>query len=224
MLAAILPLEKTYAIDLVVENRSSYFWMLYMLVIAPADAFFTNMFGGNAELESIRLIISIALSYLIWVVLYVITKKANKRSLLIVPYLLLSLFAGFVYFWVHHIGIVVIFFVFVLWCCFDEFGPIQAMKLPDGAFGSVAMTVLVLAIGNSLYWSAAASRNEVHFNYGTGREAAAFIKISNLDKLEICSSWRIMETDESSNNYFDYNSVEEFQSALFRAEYHMQSE
>jgi len=215
LLDCIYPFHYTYATTAV--QTGSGVMLFYMFFMAPADAVCSlvlsnSTLGMNANFQMIS---SIIISCIIYFIIFAVTKKHQKRALFIVPYTLFAIFGGIVYFWVHHVGIIAMFYMFLLWCCFDE--KLIVIKMPiiktnqrvwEEKYLGIASRVLVLIIiGISIYWTIAASINEISFNYGTGRETAAFIKDNKLDQLNILVSWREIE-DPTGKKYYDYNSLQ----------------
>lgn len=210
LLSCIYPFPDTYATTAV--QRSSDVMLFYMFFMAPADAVCSLVFS-NSTPSYLQLISFVFISCIIYFILFVVTKMYQKQALLIVPYLLFAIFGGIVYFSIHHVGIIAMFYLFLFWCCFDEETkvemPIFIQRLIRGdatkKYLRIASYVLVFTlIGKSIYWTIAASINDISLNYGTGRETAAFIKNNQLDQLSILAAWREIE-DPKGEKYYDYN-------------------
>jgi len=217
LLNCMYPLHDTYATTAV--QMGSGVMLFYMFFMAPADAV-CSLVLSNGMLTTnayFQLTSSIIISCIIYIIIFEVTKIHRKRALFIVPYLLFGIFGGIVYFWVHHIGIIAMFYMFLFWCCYDEKPkviekPIIVLKtnarLYAGKYLRIASRVLVFVlIAISIYWTIAASINEISLNYGTGRETAAFIKDNKLDQLKILASWREIQ-DPTGEKYYDYNCLE----------------
>lgn len=205
----IYPMDNTYAVNMVVESRTWPLWLTYMFLVAPSDALLSNIYSYSIGPHIYQVIISMAISYMILAVLYETANACRKKALLVIPLVPLAVFGGMGYFSTHHIGIVVMFFTFFLWCCFDEVKNSNEGHLPSRMVKHIAIIILTISIGISLYWTAIAVWNDVHNNYGTGREAAEFIKTNNLEQLKILGAWRPVENNNTNQIYFDYNYVEE---------------
>ncbi len=192
----IYPFPGTYGIS-VFGNDEKIVRMAYMFLIAPADALFTNSAVGVANSSiNLNLFISIILSSLLNLIMIILTKQHKKLSLFLIPFTLFALFSTNIYFWNHHVGIITMFYLFTLWCCEeDKSNKVQFHKF----IKCTGILLLGTAITISIYWTAAASVNDIKLNYGTGREAARFIKDNNLSELNIVAAWK------TENNRYDYN-------------------
>ncbi|HCF48763.1 MAG TPA: hypothetical protein DER60_00685 [Syntrophomonas sp.] len=204
LLLSAYPLPDTYAVNAVVENNSNVSWLFYMLLIAPADAIFTSFFSATATNSLFDYLICGLLSYVIIVLLFEIAKAARMRALFLFPYLFFILFSGLVYFWDHHIGILVMFYLFIMWCCSDQLGGSYEAAFRNKYFRYFGLAVLALALISTLRWSVIAAKNDISLNYGTGREAAAFLKENRLDQLNIVAAWRIIADGATAESYEDY--------------------
>ncbi len=183
--------------------------LFYMLLIAPADAFFTSFFSASAANGAVQYLVCGLISAVIIILLLEVAKAARMLALLLVPYLFFILFGGLVYFWDHHIGIFSMFYVFVLWCFWDQLQlRRETLFTNNKPFRYLGLFVLALALLSTLRWSVVAARNDIDLNYGTGREAAAFIMENKLDQLNIWVAWRIIENEKAGEKYYDYASTE----------------
>ena len=214
LLNCIYPFHDTYATTAV--QKSPDVMLFYMFFMAPADAV-CSLVLSNSTLSYFQLTSYIFISCIIHFIIFVVTKMHQKRALFIVPYLLFGIFGGIVYFWTHHVGIITMFYMFLFWCCFDKNPkkiemPIIIQTLIRGDhikkyLRIVSYVLVFILIAKSIYWTIAASINDISLNYGTGRETAAFIKNNKLDHLNILASWREIE-DPTGEKYYDYNSLE----------------
>jgi hypothetical protein len=205
ILVCIYPYSDAYGIA--ANQKNPYFAMLlYMFFIAPAEAIFFNglsVLGNSAGVNSSQLIYLFIIGYILNIALFVITKRFKKLALFIVPYCMFSFFAGKVYFWHHHLGIIAMFYMFLLWCCFDDKKLIY--KSAEKKYLTyIGVVLVIIAIATSIYASVAASFNDIKLNYGIGREVAEFISDNKLDHLNILTAWKIINPDEK---YYDYNAV-----------------
>jgi len=156
--------------------------LTYMFMIAPGDALALNSpFYYSAW--NPRIIQDLILGTIINIALIVFARMHRKLSLLVVPYIIFAIFGASVYFADHHLGIITMFIVFILWCSYEEQLPVQKFVYISGAFISAA----VLAV--SLYWSAASSFYEISRSYDGARESAAFLKQTGLSELNIAAAW-----------------------------------
>lgn len=212
LVICIYPYEGTYAINVVKKGSN----LLLTSFIAPVEATFLNVLYNKTILNNVYILtISIILgSYFVYLSLYKVAKKFKKRALLILPYFMFILFGGIVYFSVHHIGIITMYYMFFFWCCFDEKPKIlecmKNLRLIYGEriekilyeVGRVSIYVMILI---SIYWSVAASINDISYNYGNGRETAKFIKNNKLEDFNILVSWGKSINLDQGEEYYAYN-------------------
>ena len=203
LLFLIYPYSDTFATTAI--NKSVGVDLFYIFFVAPADATCTFAILGS----SIEIVISIIMSLIIYIIILKITVITKKRSLFIMPYLFFGSFAGLIYLSPHHTGIVTMFYMFLLWCCFDEINEIERNEIygifipkPLCFSGIIILTAMISV---SIYWTIIASVNDINKNYGTGREAADFISDNNLDQMNILVAWRKITDPESGKCYQDYN-------------------
>ena len=219
LLLCIYPYSDTFGSHIVQAN-SFIRRLFYMFFLAPADAicslsYFHSTINVALNFETICSFIS---AYIINLTLILVTKMYNKSMLFIVSYSLLGLFGGTVYFSPHHIGIVTMFYMFILWCCLAE-RP-ETIEIPQSLeriilvvknkkllrYSSFALVYAVL--GSQLEWSIAASKNDIALNYGTGREVSAFISDNGLDHLKIMTAWLKTVDPNTQKTYVDFNSLQ----------------
>lgn len=214
LLLCIYPYQDTYATN-TFQKGASIAMLLYMFFMAPADA--TSFLVLSESTRNISIyFLSIVTSCLIHIKIFALTKSFQKHALYIVPYLLFTIFSATVYFWIHHIGIIPMFYLFLFWCCYDEgektienpnYKSILGNTIKKCLFYSERVLVFTM-IGVSIYWSIAASINEISLNYGTGRETSKFITDYNLDQMNILVAWRQLIDSDSGETYNDYNSLQ----------------
>lgn len=216
---SIIPRNDTYAF--VLDHTDSFYnRLIYMFVMAPADAFFSqsNNYGQIDISLNAQHIVSFLLGCLVHTMMFFIGKAYKKTSLWIIPYSIFALFSGWVYFWTHHVGIIAIYSIFFLWCCADEkreraYLPGWIQKQVRSPREKKALKLFAAALAGftvaiSLYWSISASIHDIAMNYGTGRQAAAFIKENELDQRTIMIAWRSQTDPQTGESKTDYNLFE----------------
>lgn len=201
----------------------------YMLFMLPADAM---LIGSGYGLESVlketvfgieaTLVMSAAGGLLLFSMALLAYRKGRLAEFLL-PMGLLAVFGSAVYFISHHIGVIVIFYCFILWICTESKDirkPVsQRLHGAEGVgkFINIAVAAFVLASGAA--WSVSASVTDITCDYFYGRKAAEYIKENHLDELNIMSSWYYEDDGSGSilisadkqhqavniNPYFDEN-------------------
>jgi hypothetical protein len=195
----IFPFKDTYAVA--TDKGSIAANLLYMFFIAPADA--TCSYGYFSS--SIQVYLSIVISCLINAVMFTVTGIFKKRSLFITTFTLFGLFSSTAYFGYHHLGIIAMLYMFILWCCFDsDVENVVKLKNNTKIFkqGYLFLSIMIVI---SIYWSISASINEISLNYDAGRETAQFIKNNDLENLNILVAWITTNDEETGKQKYYYN-------------------
>lgn len=212
LLILIYPYNDTYAINIVKQNLPIPVFLLALFVMPSFSMFFVeNNAQSPAAISDLKFVAYIFMSIIINVGMYVLARKVQKRALFVLPYLLFTAFWSFVYFWPHHIGILTLFYTFLLWCFFDEMqtdtqnSETIRLEFYKKWLGYAGNMLLFLSITTSIYWSVCASINDIYLNYGAGREAAKFIKDNGLHKLNILVDWSQKTGPKSVETPDDYN-------------------
>jgi hypothetical protein len=126
---------------------------------------------------------------------------SSKKNLkyFVFPYVAFAVFSAYVYFAVHHVGIVLLFVIFWTWINWNDktngwlwskvspklFKDLGEQKKYQTA--GLALSGLLMVI--PLLWTICASVFEVQFPYFYARGAAAFLKAHQLDKLNVLCEW-----------------------------------
>lgn len=218
----ILPYDDTMAASLPNQNNFA-FRLMYMLLIAPIDAvFFHSSYSyellGAIKLSPVSLITGLILGLIFILILGFYTYTRKKLVVFILPHMFLAVFSACVYFKPHHLGIVSLLIIFLVWICLEqpvqEQRPIPAfiLKTSDQGRELRKMTFLLpLFVSSclvfSVYWSVVSSYQDIRIKYGYGREAAAFLAQNQLDDLQIMASWSIEEHPMSDEMIVDTNMV-----------------
>ena len=182
--------------------------MICSLFTFPEECFLTTgswfyvdrVLLQNATISISELIIFSIIGLFLWLFIICISSKRNLK-LLIIPYLLFSVFSSEVYFTCHHLGIALAFFLFWFEVQFRDDNRFEVGQL---FVSKIAKTerdhhlLQKLAIGIScvcllvpIYWTILSSSREVKTNYGYGREISLFIKENCLDDKLILTRWSI---------------------------------
>jgi len=219
LVISIIPKSDTYAISNVVKNNDYINRFIYMFFVLPGDATYLDICNYLfARFQfNISGVVGIVGSSIISIIIIMLAKRHNKILLLIVPYSLMAIFSIFVYFHTHHIGVITLFFLFVIWCCLedkeeknitfyffrrlikDDSDITLLRKIPKVFFG------IVICV--SIVWTIVSSINEIYTPYGEGRDLARFIKMNNLDKYKIMAQWKEYTNNETNETVLDTNLI-----------------
>ncbi len=235
MVVTIASTEETFTNDFSGLTPAAFIRGLwYMLVMVPADAFVFGTKYGLATLvkyskfSAEEYIIMSMVGLLILAVLMDMVIRRRKILEFVIPYSLTAVFGAGVYFICHHVGVIAVYFVFVVWICMaDEETADNPSPYLDRITASVRMisaksctagcSAVCLVMG--FLWSLSAAVIDINNDYYYGRAVSEFIKENGLDELNIMSSWyyeldqygyEIISADKQHyavtiNPYFDEN-------------------
>lgn len=138
----------------------------------------------------------------------VLLSEKKKFAFFVIPYTLFAIFAAFVYFCAHHMGMILCFAIFYLWIIWSDpqrgsYGKALAekLKLKDQdrkSLSKLGMAGAVLLIGMAIYWNIGASFLDITQPYYYGREVAAFLKETGLWQEAVMSEYDIRR-DQNEN-------------------------
>jgi hypothetical protein len=219
LVGMIWPYPDTFGVQ-VVQNNSYIQRLIYMLFIAPGDAIGSSSHFADSISIGMNLQTSGGLVFGIFVnaTLLAFVSSYRKFALLVVPYACLAVFGGTVYFSTHHIGIITMFYLFVLWACLDDKPAVVALPalirnrvqgerdLRTVKFMGKAFVTVALAI--SLYWSAASVYLDIRNNYGSGKDVSSFLVEHRLADLKIASRWLHVTDPKTRKEIIDFNIVD----------------
>lgn len=173
-------------------------------------------------------IIFVILGIIIWnVIICVSSKRALKY--IVVPYVMLAVFAALVYFSVHHVGIIYVLFMFWIAILMQdpqryEIGRSLIDKIAQNErdrkllrYPALFISIACLVI--PVYWTISACSSDIKLEYCPGRSTAAWIKDHNLESCSFMNVWgqgdpsndilynntNIVGLPVTINPYFDHN-------------------
>ncbi len=210
LMYSILPYSNTHAMVYKSLSREhGYLWqLLFFLFVIPSETIVTSCSDYacifNQELDISSFIATAVVGLIIWTVLIMICKKRNTINLLIVPYILMSLVAAGSYFNVHHYGLVLAFFLCILWICFKQspFCADEEIRSIESRFSASSkgfkalikiapIFFLCLIAAINIFWSATSFYYEIKYNYSYSRDFCEFIKDNRLEDYRWFASWEI---------------------------------
>lgn len=179
--------------------------LIYTFFMMPADAMFTDVgFFGSLQNNSYQFVNGSALSIgayfisiVILVVVYFVTYIHRKRRMFIFPYATFATFAAVGYMCNHHIGITVLYFVFLMWTCFDE--SVDKRELPEfirkfnlkynNLCNKGAWFVFILCLGMSLLWTIMSCYNDIIHEVWYAKSLNKVFEDYNLTDYRIIADW-----------------------------------
>lgn len=122
-----LPMDDTNSV-MTFSMKTFLYGLVYMLILGPADSMFLDV-SMDARLQNyaegivnggIQSYVNLFIGLLTILFLLYFAKKYKKTLLLVIPYVLFSMFSAGVYFWYHHIGLIHLYLIFVFWCALQD--------------------------------------------------------------------------------------------------------
>lgn len=207
LLAEILPRADTWVTSANGINPPAMCLLMSLLTFLPECLLTTGSWFRTdlttlqyADVKLGELVPLVLIGILLWGLLILLSSRRALKWLL-VPYLLFAVFAAAVYFGVHHLGVALLLLLFwfnILFRDEDRFeiGRAFAEAIRAGArdrllLRRAALLLCGACLAAPLYWTAAAAVNEVRYDYGAGRAAAAFLRAHALEDCRILSSWAV---------------------------------
>jgi hypothetical protein len=218
----IRPYSDTMAATMPPQN-SFLFRLAYMLLIAPIDATLYQSGQSYSLLSNLQpapagLITALVLGLFFNLLLAYVAYKSKKLAVWSLMHLSLSLFSAWVYFKPHHLGIVTLAILFLVWICSEQPAdqkrptPDFILKISDqgrelGKLRGLLPVLVGACLAVSVYWTISASIRDIRYPYGYGRETAAFIAQAQLDDLQIMAMWNREWLPASETTIIDTNMV-----------------
>lgn len=214
--------------DYEVVSNSFIVRLVYMLLVLPADVTLTDVYCDytylyKAIMPSSTLVSGGIVGVMIWSLILYYGKRKRTVLLCALPYTLFAVFGAAVYISFHHIGIGLIYLCFWAWVS-AEAGEVEEIEQlggseepevrerPENRAGILkaysekmkepvrcgAVLLGTLAMGISIFWTAASCVLDIDRTYAAGRNEAKFIKEHHLDRYRIMAGW--MVTRDAAGN------------------------
>lgn len=203
ILCLIFPGENAFASNFYNKNEPLN-CLIYTLLMLPADSMVTDVgFFGSLQNNAYQFtnfsplsISSYFITVIILFTIYFVSYSHKKRRLFIFPYLSFCIFAALGYMCNHHIGIVVLYFVFLLWVSFDDDTKRELPKIfvsIDSKYNNLTKKlsglVLILCLGISLMWTCVACFNDITHEVWYAKSLNNIIEKYDLDNYRIVTDW-----------------------------------
>ncbi len=217
LIAEIWPAPDTYAIAVraLTQKPPVILQLFNFFIVLPAETFYTSFSGyaylyeqsfAPAELLSASLI-----SLGLWSFLILLGKRRKQLHMLFIPSAFFGIFASLFYFYTHHYGLVLMFFLFYLWICLEEL-PLQpdalasftaalrgkypaAAKILRYAFSFFILSVILI----NAFWSVGAFCRELAYQYASGGSLAAFVREHHLEDYRWFGAWRSFRAKDDAD-------------------------
>ncbi len=203
----IAPVKDVYALSDVSRNLIKIDYLvkfIYAFGILPADATITNFlnyyimsvfhvdfkhfleYSTVPEINSFvcKFWICCALGIAVNIAFVVFFKKVKKLTEFLIPYLFFLIFAFALYLYVHHVGLLFVYLIYMFWCVYSVNNIEFSIK-----FKKFYICLLVIMMSIQIYWSIVASCMDIKFAYSPQREMVQFIKDQHLRDYRILGTW-----------------------------------
>ena len=227
LLAVIWPSDSAFA-QVRVVDFSVLKCLIYTFLMLPADALLTDVaFLGRLQQQFDAIVqvdnvtgVCILISLIIYFVIILVTHIFKKKRLFIVPYIAFASYAALGYFYNHHMGIVPLFVLFVMWCCFAD--KPEGVKMPQfllkleqqstGIIKKLGCFFVILTIGMSLFWTVMAVKNDIQLSVWYAKDLAAVIDKYDLNQYKVVTQW----TYEKKDNLNEEANITEVENDLIQ--------
>lgn len=203
----IIPRSDTFAASYGFGGENSvWFRLLYMLFGAIADATCFSAYDSYDELRYAtfsvpKVIFGCVIGLLLLALIYLCGRKARKRLLFFLPYGMFVLFSGVVYFYLQHVDVLLQFLLFWCWVCRKEPPRPPVTEGSKGRVSVLAVCTCVcigLSLCISVFWTAAACRNEVLYPYGFSEQLADYLNEHGLSGYGVMVRWKVDKDDDGT--------------------------
>ncbi|WHH60318.1 hypothetical protein [Petroclostridium sp. X23] len=177
---------------------------MFTLFIAPLNSIATDVWPGISS-NSIELLLLLFLIGTILTAVFLIYARYNGvLPYVALPYIFTSAFMSFIYFSLHHSGIYMLIILFGIWLMLSNEQPFKTLRDKHTRWHSFNTKIKVSIIRKrclavcimcvffvQIYWSAAASINDIKLPYVSARDVASFIKQNGIAGRKIFNSYSV---------------------------------
>jgi hypothetical protein len=202
IMVQIMPYPTTSGVSIEVQN-SVFVRLLYAVFAMLPDCLFMNIFmeGGylqNITLVTSNLVLGCIVGLIMLVIMICLSKKHDLKYFLL-PYVTFSLFAGIVYLYAHHIGIMYGLFLYWAWISWGgereerifvpQMSDLKCSEEMKKILPICVKLVVAYVLCMPIVWTVVASWHDIRLPYFWGREAAQFIKDNDLEDASMMARW-----------------------------------
>ncbi|MFU0531445.1 ABC transporter ATP-binding protein [Gardnerella vaginalis] len=203
-LALAWPAKNAFATRATIDGNSTIAKCFAFIFVMPSESMFTSFYGDismrRMPFDFLPITICTIFSLVIWAFAIRITKRRKLLTVLVIPYLVLTIVAVR-YFTLHHAGLIFVFLLSVLWishikeplsskdipAIFVKVAPTKFRFIKNKAFKINLLISIILA--PSLIWNAFACVNDILFDYSPSRAVAQYISSNHLQNKRFVASW-----------------------------------
>lgn len=203
-LALAWPAKNAFATRATIDGNSTIAKCFAFIFVMPSESMFTSFYGDismrRMPFDFLPIAICTLFSLAIWAFAIRIAKRRKLLTVLVIPYLVLTIVAVR-YFTLHHAGLIFVFLLSVLWishikeplstkdipAIFVKIAPTKFRFIKNKAFKINLLISIILA--PSLIWNAFACVNDILFDYSPSRAVAQYISSNHLQNKRFVASW-----------------------------------
>ena len=231
-LALAWPAKNAFATRATIDGNSTIAKCFAFIFVMPSESMFTSFYGDismrRMPFDFLPITICTIFSLAIWAFAIRIAKRRKLLTVLVIPYLVLTIVAVR-YFTLHHAGLIFVFLLSILWISHIK-EPLSTKDIPAifvkvAIFAKSALAkikpinlyqnktkitenkafkinlLISIILAPSLIWNAFACVNDILFDYSPSRAVAQYISSNHLQNKRFVASWlhNYEQVDESGN-------------------------
>lgn len=219
-LALAWPAKNAFATRATIDGNSTIAKCFAFIFVMPSESMFTSFYGDismrRMPFDFLPITICTIFSLAIWAFAIRIAKRRKLLTVLVIPYLVLTIVAVR-YFTLHHAGLIFVFLLSILWISHIK-EPLSTKDIP-AIFIKVAIftksalakikpinlyqnktkitenkafkinLLISIILAPSLIWNAFACVNDILFDYSPSRAVAQYISSNHLQNKRFVASW-----------------------------------
>ena len=219
-LALAWPAKNAFATRATIDGNSTIAKCFAFIFVMPSESMFTSFYGDismrRMPFDFLPITICTIFSLAIWAFAIKIAKRRKLLTVLVIPYLVLTIVAVR-YFTLHHAGLIFVFLLSILWISHIK-EPLSTKDIPaifikvaifaKSALAKIKPTnlyqnktkitenkafkinlLISIILAPSLIWNAFACVNDILFDYSPSRAVAQYISSNHLQNKRFVASW-----------------------------------
>ncbi len=219
-LALAWPAKNAFATRATIDGNSTIAKCFAFIFVMPSESMFTSFYGDismrRMPFDFLPITICTIFSLVIWAFAIKIAKRRKLLTVLVIPYLVLTIVAVR-YFTLHHAGLIFVFLLSILWISHIK-EPLSTKDIPaifikvaiftKSALAKIKPTnlyqnktkitenkafkinlLISIILAPSLIWNAFACVNDILFDYSPSRAVAQYISSNHLQNKRFVASW-----------------------------------
>ncbi|WP_422119688.1 ABC transporter ATP-binding protein [Gardnerella sp. DNF00038] len=219
-LALVWPAKNAFATRATIDGNSTIAKCFAFIFVMPSESMFTSFYGDismrRMPFDFLPITICTIFSLAIWAFAIRIAKRRKLLTVLVIPYLVLTIVAVR-YFTLHHAGLIFVFLLSILWISHIK-EPLSTKDIPaifikvaiftKSALAKIKPTnlyqnktkitenkafkinlLISIILAPSLIWNAFACVNDILFDYSPSRAVSQYISSNHLQNKRFVASW-----------------------------------